>query len=112
MCCDPSQLPRAGGNIAAHRCPLSMSVIAQACSGPWSNTSGRHGANYSILSSFYSFEKGFTSDFSARQELFVLGAVAVLAPLALPFQYLGYQHAFNVRQRCLTCGHRWRVLIS
>ena len=39
-----------------------------------------------------------------RQELFVLGAVAVLAPLALPFQYLAYQRAFFVSQRCLTCG--------
>lgn len=43
------------------------------------------------------------------RELFVLGAVAVLAPLALPFQYLGYQRVFYRRQRCLTCGHRWRV---
>ncbi|HLV99392.1 MAG TPA: hypothetical protein VKT82_12020 [Ktedonobacterales bacterium] len=47
-----------------------------------------------------------------RREFFVLGAVAVLAPLALPFQYLRYQRAFNVRQRCLTCGHRWRALTS
>jgi hypothetical protein len=45
-----------------------------------------------------------------RRELFVLGAVAVLAPLVLPFIYLGYQRAFYRRQRCLTCGHRWRVM--
>ena len=45
-----------------------------------------------------------------RRELFVLGTVAVLAPLALPFQYLGYRRVFYTRQRCLTCGHRWYVL--
>jgi hypothetical protein len=49
---------------------------------------------------------------SFRRELFLLGALAVLAPLALPFQYLGYRRAFSVRQRCLTCGHRWRMVIS
>lgn len=46
-----------------------------------------------------------------RRELFVLGAVLVLAPLALPFSYLRYQRTYTTRQRCLTCGHRWLVLI-
>lgn len=45
-----------------------------------------------------------------RKELFVLGAVAVLAPLALPLRYMGYQRAYSTRQRCRTCGHRWRAL--
>ena len=45
-----------------------------------------------------------------RLELFVLGAVIVVAPVALPFYYLGYKRAYYVRQRCLTCKHRWRVL--
>lgn len=45
-----------------------------------------------------------------RRELFVLGAVLVLAPLALPFHYLRYQRTFSTRQRCRTCGHRWLVL--
>ena len=45
-----------------------------------------------------------------RRELFVVGAVFVLAPLALPFHYLGYKRAYQTRQRCLTCGHHWRVL--
>ena len=44
-----------------------------------------------------------------RLELFVLGAVLVLAPLVLPFHYLRYKRAYYARQRCLTCGHRWRV---
>jgi hypothetical protein len=48
---------------------------------------------------------------SFRIYLFVLGALAVLAPLALPFRYLGYKLAFQARQRCLECGHRWRVVI-
>lgn len=47
-----------------------------------------------------------------RRELFVLGAVFVLAPLALPFSCLLYQRAYITRQRCLTCGHRWLVLTS
>jgi hypothetical protein len=45
-----------------------------------------------------------------RPELFVLGAVFILSPLALPFQYLSYQRAFYTRQRYRTCGHRWLVL--
>ena len=45
-----------------------------------------------------------------RPELFVLGAMLVLAPLALPFHYLRYKRAYYARQRCRTCGHRWRTL--
>lgn len=45
-----------------------------------------------------------------RVYLFVLGMLAVLAPLAIPFRYLGYRLAYHVRQRCLECGHRWRVI--
>jgi len=42
----------------------------------------------------------------------VVGAVFVLAPLALPFHYLRYRRAYSYRQRCLTCGHRWRAIAS
>ena len=49
---------------------------------------------------------------TVRPELFVLGALLVLFPLALPFQYLTYQRTSVTRQRCRTCGHRWLVLAS
>jgi hypothetical protein len=45
-----------------------------------------------------------------RPALVVLGAVLVLSPLALPFQYLRYQRAYATRQRCRTCGYRWLVV--
>lgn len=45
-----------------------------------------------------------------RLELVVLGAIFVLAPLVLPFHYLGYKRAYQSRQRCRACGHHWRVL--
>lgn len=44
-----------------------------------------------------------------RPELFVLGALLVLAPVAIPFHYLRYKRAYYTRQRCHACGHRWRV---
>jgi hypothetical protein len=44
-----------------------------------------------------------------RLYLFVIGAVMVLAPLVIPFYYLGYKRAYRYRQRCRTCGHRWHV---
>jgi hypothetical protein len=47
-----------------------------------------------------------------RVYLFVLGALGVLAPIALPFRYLRYRLAYHSRQRCLECGYRWRVLHS
>lgn len=46
-----------------------------------------------------------------RMYLFVLGALAVLAPLVLPFRYLSYRLAYYSRQQCLECGHRWRTLL-
>ena len=47
-----------------------------------------------------------------RISLFVLGALAVLAPLAIPFRYLGYKRAYQVSQRCQECGYQWRATLS
>ncbi len=44
-----------------------------------------------------------------RPGLFVVGAVAVLAPVAIPFHYLGYRRTIRQRWRCLNCGYRWHV---
>jgi len=47
-----------------------------------------------------------------RLSLFVLGSLAVLAPLALPFRYRSYGLAYQVSQRCRECGYRWRATLS
>lgn len=44
---------------------------------------------------------------TSRPYLFVVGAVAVLAPLAIPFYYLRYRRTIRRRRRCLSCGYRW-----
>ena len=44
-----------------------------------------------------------------RRDLFVLGAVALLAPLALPFHSLGYQRAFSEQISIERSQHRHLV---
>jgi hypothetical protein len=44
-----------------------------------------------------------------RLYLFVVGAVAVLTPLVIPFHYLRYQRTIRYRCRCLSCGYRWHA---
>ena len=104
-----------------------MSELCPQCGSSWTRTSRRRRLYFNqdgpvippgclaiillaIGAAFFAVGEWLLPTF--RIYLFVLGTLAVLAPLAIPFRYMRYGLAYQVSQRCRECGYRWRATLS